>query len=165
MTTAELVAAATARLTAKGIAPGEAQASAMALAQFVLGVDRAGVLARLRDAAGQDMARRYDELIARRAAREPVAYITGEREFWGRSFFVTPDVLIPRPETELIIEVALARTEGDGAVWREPAPSPSCHLVTSFQFRIALKTMLNSPWFCQRYTGLLANMMTRPLPR
>lgn len=48
-------------------------------------------------------------LIARRAQREPVAYITGQREFFGLSFKVTPDVLIPRPETELLVEHALQR--------------------------------------------------------
>ena len=52
--------------------------------------------------------RRYDPLVARRAAREPIAYITGHREFWGLDFEVTPDVLIPRPETELIVEEAIA---------------------------------------------------------
>ncbi|HTW34568.1 MAG TPA: peptide chain release factor N(5)-glutamine methyltransferase [Rhizomicrobium sp.] len=49
---------------------------------------------------------RYDELLERRAAREPVAYITGEREFWSLSFAVGPGVLIPRPETETLLEQA-----------------------------------------------------------
>lgn len=52
---------------------------------------------------------RYRELLARRAAGEPVAYITGEREFFSRSFHVTPAVLIPRPDTELLVELALER--------------------------------------------------------
>ena len=47
-------------------------------------------------------------MIARRARAEPIAYLTGEREFFGRAFRVTPDVLIPRPETELVVEEALA---------------------------------------------------------
>ncbi|THF64438.1 peptide chain release factor N(5)-glutamine methyltransferase [Pseudothauera rhizosphaerae] len=50
----------------------------------------------------------YHALVERRAAGEPVAYLVGEREFFGRSFLVTPAVLIPRPETELLIELALA---------------------------------------------------------
>ena len=52
-------------------------------------------------------------LVERRAAREPVAYITGHREFWGLDFDVTPDVLIPRPETELIIEEAVCERRND----------------------------------------------------
>ncbi len=48
-------------------------------------------------------------LVARRSAGEPVAYLTGEREFYGRAFAVTPAVLIPRPETELLVELALQR--------------------------------------------------------
>lgn len=51
----------------------------------------------------------YLALVARRARGEPVAYLTGEREFYGRPFRVTPAVLIPRPETELLVEVALER--------------------------------------------------------
>jgi release factor glutamine methyltransferase len=51
----------------------------------------------------------YHELIGRRAQSEPVQYITGEREFYGLRFVVTPDVLIPRPETEHLVEEALER--------------------------------------------------------
>lgn len=53
-------------------------------------------------------AKRYAGLVARRAAGEPIAYLTGEREFYGRSFAVTPAALIPRPETELLVELGLA---------------------------------------------------------
>ena len=52
--------------------------------------------------------RAFQALLARRLAREPVAYITGTREFWSLLFRVTSDVLIPRPETELLIETVLA---------------------------------------------------------
>lgn len=51
--------------------------------------------------------RQYQSLVARRAAGEPAAYITGEREFYGRLFAVSPAVLIPRPETELLVELAV----------------------------------------------------------
>ena len=51
----------------------------------------------------------YFALLARRAAGEPTQYLTGKQEFWGLEFEVTPDVLIPRPETEHVIEVALER--------------------------------------------------------
>jgi release factor glutamine methyltransferase len=54
-------------------------------------------------------AQRFFDLIARRAAGEPTQYLTGKQEFWGLEFEVTPDVLIPRPETEHVIEVALDR--------------------------------------------------------
>lgn len=50
----------------------------------------------------------FRALVERRAAGEPVAYLTGEREFFGRNFMVTPSVLIPRPDTELLVELALA---------------------------------------------------------
>ena len=66
-----------------------------------------------RDAAGRDAdasSRRahFEALIARRAAREPLAYITGHKEFWSLDFEVGPGVLVPRPETETLIEAALA---------------------------------------------------------
>ena len=59
----------------------------------------------------------FHSLIARRAAGEPVAYLTGQREFWSMTLEVTPDTLIPRPETELLVELALQRIPADSA-WR-----------------------------------------------
>jgi release factor glutamine methyltransferase len=59
---------------------------------------------------------RFSALVERRAAGEPVAYLTGEREFYGRSFHVTPAVLIPRPETELLVDLALERIERNAPV-------------------------------------------------
>lgn len=54
----------------------------------------------------------YQQLVERRVAGEPVAYLTSSREFYGREFIVTPAVLIPRPETELLVELALAHSAG-----------------------------------------------------
>ena len=58
---------------------------------------------------------RFEALLERRAAGEPVAYLVGFREFWSLPFEVTPDVLIPRPETELLVEAALERLPTDKA--------------------------------------------------
>ena len=91
-----------------GFASEDAAIDADVLARHVLGWDRATLLARGRDAATPEFIQPFDAAIDRRAAHEPVAFITGSREFWGLDFEVTRDVLIPRPETELIVESALA---------------------------------------------------------
>lgn len=98
-------------LTDAGIACADAALDADVLARHVLGWDRAALLVHGGEPPPPGFAERYDALIARRAAREPVAYITGVREFWERDFEVTRDVLIPRPETELIVEAALERAD------------------------------------------------------
>jgi release factor glutamine methyltransferase len=92
-----------------GLSPRDAALDAEVLARYVLGWDRAKLLAHGHERPPGAFDARFDAAIARRAAREPVAYITGAREFWGRDFVVTPDVLVPRPETEIIVEVVLAR--------------------------------------------------------
>lgn len=81
----------------------------------VLGVGRSALIAggdRVLDA-GELVA--FHALIARRRAGEPVAYLTGHREFWSLDLQVTPAVLVPRPETELLVELALARLPADRA--------------------------------------------------
>jgi len=60
------------------------------------------------------VANEYAVLVARRAAGEPVAYLIGVREFYGRDFTVSPDVLIPRPETELLVDIAKSKVGADG---------------------------------------------------
>ncbi len=75
----------------------------------VLGRDRAWLYAHPEDVLSGLDAHRFLSLILRRACGEPTQYITGKQEFWGLEFEVTPDVLIPRPETEHVIEVALDR--------------------------------------------------------
>ncbi|MCD7983062.1 MAG: peptide chain release factor N(5)-glutamine methyltransferase, partial [Desulfovibrio sp.] len=80
---------------------------AQLLAGHVLGLDRLHcVLAAERELALPEIAA-LEALTARRAAGEPLAHILGAREFFGRDFLVTPDTLIPRPETELLVEAAL----------------------------------------------------------
>lgn len=91
-----------------GIAADEAALDVEVLARHVLDCDRATLLTRARDPLPSAFNRLFRALVARRRSREPVAYIVGHREFWGLEFDVTPSVLIPRPETELIVEEALA---------------------------------------------------------
>ncbi|PYU48174.1 MAG: peptide chain release factor N(5)-glutamine methyltransferase [Acidobacteria bacterium] len=75
----------------------------------VLGRDRTWIYAHPEQEISAADAARYFELIVRRASGEPTQHLTGKQEFWGLEFEVTPDVLIPRPETEHVIEVALDR--------------------------------------------------------
>ncbi len=77
------------------------------LLRHVLRVDRVGLFLRYGEGLAPADAAAFDALIARRAEGEPVAYLTGTREFMGLPFAVSPDVLIPRPETELLVEWAL----------------------------------------------------------
>lgn len=78
-----------------------------------LGIDDARLAAHPEQPLTDEQRRRYLELVARRRTGEPVAYLTGEREFFSLAFKVTPAVLIPRPETELLVETALARIPAD----------------------------------------------------
>jgi release factor glutamine methyltransferase len=75
----------------------------------VLGRDRTWIYAHPEEEISAVDAERYSALIRRRASGEPTQHLTGKQEFWGLEFEVTPDVLIPRPETEHVIEVALDR--------------------------------------------------------
>jgi release factor glutamine methyltransferase len=86
---------------------GAPRREAALLLGHVLGLTEAQVLAREESAVAPEAAERFRDLLARRLGGEPVAYLKGEREFWGRAFHVDPRVLIPRPETEHIIEVAI----------------------------------------------------------
>jgi release factor glutamine methyltransferase len=74
-----------------------------------LGRDRTWLYAHPEEMIADSEAQRFANLIARRVAGEPTQYLTGKQEFWGLEFEVTPDVLIPRPETEHVIEIALDR--------------------------------------------------------
>jgi release factor glutamine methyltransferase len=97
----------------RGIA--SARLDAELLLAEVLVTDRVGVYLRFDRPLGRSEVDAYRALIKRRGDGEPVAHLTGRREFWSRSLVVTPDVLVPRPETELVVERALA------AIGRAPA--------------------------------------------
>jgi len=100
-----LLADATARL-------GE-RADAEALLLHVLGQTRSWLFAHAGDALDMDVQMAFEALVVRRAAGEPVAYLTGRRGFWTLELEVTPATLIPRPETELLVELALERLPRD----------------------------------------------------
>lgn len=86
------------------------------LLEAVLDKPRAWLIAHAEEVASAKVEFAFDALAARRVAGEPIAYILGRREFYGLDFQVTPAVLIPRPETELLVELALARIpEGNPA--------------------------------------------------
>ena len=86
---------------------GSPRMNAETLAMFVLGVDRAYLYAHPERKLTADEENRYNATITERASGKPSQYITGHQEFWGLDFIVTPAVLIPRPETEHIIETVL----------------------------------------------------------
>ena len=105
MTIIETINKAAARLSAHKV--DNARWDAELLVCHVLGRDRAWLLAHMQDQIDEQSLRLYERVIDRRAVREPLQYITGRQEFWGLPFKVTPDVLIPRPETEFVVEAAL----------------------------------------------------------
>jgi release factor glutamine methyltransferase len=80
---------------------------------YVLGRDRAWLLTHSEAELTPEQAQQYESWIARRALHEPVQYIVGKQEFFGRAMRVTPAVLIPRPETEHLVEALLSRVPKD----------------------------------------------------
>ena len=93
-----------ARLISAGVEQNEAVLDTNLLARHVLGWTRSQMLMRQDEPLPEGFEESFNALIERRARREPAAYIRGLQEFWSRDFEVTPDVLIPRPESELIVE-------------------------------------------------------------
>jgi release factor glutamine methyltransferase len=94
----------------------EARREASSLLSHITGRDRTFLISHAEDRLNNRELREFAAAIARRAAGEPAQYITGVQDFYGRSFRVTPDVLIPRPETELLVEAALAVMQAQPAV-------------------------------------------------
>lgn len=105
---------ATGQLNAAGIEG--ARLEARVLVGHVLGLGQASVLAARERFPTEDELRRIDDLVGRRVAREPIARILGSREFWSLAFVVGPDTLIPRPDSETVVETALA--------FLRPCPGP-----------------------------------------
>ncbi len=89
---------------------------AEALMMHVCAIDRAGIITRHGEMLGDKQVEQLDSLLLRRKSGEPIAYLTGKREFWSLDLHVSHHTLIPRPETEILVEHALARIPHD-AVW------------------------------------------------
>jgi release factor glutamine methyltransferase len=87
----------------------EAKLEAQSLLQHVLNVNRAWLIAHENDALQPNIHAVFEALLSRRLSGEPMAYILGCREFYGLDLMVTPDTLIPRPDTETLVEAALAK--------------------------------------------------------
>ena len=112
MTVHDLVVDAGGRLGRAGIRQSEARLDAETLARRLLGWDSARFLTSRGEEAPAGFPEHYDRLIRRRERREPTSYIMGSKEFWGLDFEVSSDVLIPRPETEFLVEEALECRRG-----------------------------------------------------
>lgn len=106
VTLAEAINGAAITLSSAGIT--HARLDAEVLLSKIIRKDRVWLITHRDDVLDDNDQRDFDEALRRRTRREPLQHIIGNQEFWGLEFKVTPDVLIPRPETELIIEAALA---------------------------------------------------------
>lgn len=96
--------------------PAGARIEVQCLLQAVLQVNRTWLLAYPEQCLDAAQRARYEALFERRIGGEPIAYILGEREFFGLNFKVTPATLIPRPDTELLVELALQHSPQHGRV-------------------------------------------------
>jgi release factor glutamine methyltransferase len=98
--------------TLKEHSVASAQLAAELLLMHTLGIDRAELYTEAEAELPPELESRFLELIRERAAGKPVQYLTGHQEFWGLDFEVSPDVLIPRPESELLVETVIELARG-----------------------------------------------------
>ena len=121
VTTGQLLTEATGVLTAAGVHTPRLDAEILLAA--ACGTDRGALYARLRDAPSLRCRDDFLSMLTRRVAREPVQYIVGRQEFWSLDFLVTPAVLIPRPETERLVELAVRLFSVEDKPERPPRPT------------------------------------------
>jgi len=107
----------------------EARREAGSLLSFVISRDRTFLISHAEDLIDEHSLDQFRKAVERRAAGEPLQYITGVQDFFGREFRVTPDVLIPRPETELLVEAAL-EVVGDAPLICDVGTGSGCIAVT-----------------------------------
>ncbi len=126
-TVSELVRVATERIAASG--SGSARLDAELLLGQTLGMDRTGILAHPDAPVGADARQAFEAAVERRERGEPVAYIRGFREFHGLAFATDSRALIPRPETELLVDAALAEVSARLAANPRPHGAPALRVV------------------------------------
>ncbi|MDO8445971.1 MAG: peptide chain release factor N(5)-glutamine methyltransferase [Deltaproteobacteria bacterium] len=97
------------------------------LLAHLLKLDRVGLYLNYDRPLSKEELSSFREMVKRRGAREPLQYITAHQEFWSLDFKVMPDVLIPRPETEILVEEAVKVVSGQGAVASESRPPTTDH--------------------------------------
>jgi release factor glutamine methyltransferase len=119
----------------KGVS--EPRASAEILLAHTLGVSRLDLYLRFDQPLNPEELARFKSLVVRRRQGEPVAYLTGHREFWSLDFHVNPAVLIPRPETETLVAATVEAAQKNLGRWGEertaPPPSPNPSLPTPYR--------------------------------
>ena len=108
----------------------ESRREAGSLLSFVLGKDRTFLISHAEDLVDDDSLGQLRGFVERRAAGEPLQYITGVQDFYGREFHVTPDVLIPRPETEILVEAALEVSSSKAAFICDVGTGSGCIAIT-----------------------------------
>jgi release factor glutamine methyltransferase len=150
----------------KGVS--EARASAEILLAHTLGVSRLDLYLRYDQPLNADELARFKALMVRRREGEPVAYLTGHREFWSLDIQVTPAVLIPRPETETLVAAALEaakdfRGGGEGPTAPPPSPEPPIRGDVGAGFKPAPTT----PWGLEVGvgSGAVVIALAKELPR
>lgn len=129
-----------------------ARLEAEILLAHVLGKDRTWLRTWPEHAPSPEQLAQFEALLQRRSTGEPIAYLTGERDFWDMTLHVTPDTLIPRPETELLVELALQLIPvdadwriadlgtGSGAIALALARErPHCHIIATDTANAALR--------------------------
>lgn len=115
MTVGDAMAWGASRLDESDTVAGRSRADATLLLRHVLKIPQAELYAYRERPLGALETEKFNALIRARAKGEPIQYLTGEQEFFGLRFRVTPDVLIPRPETEHLVEAAIARLQAEAA--------------------------------------------------
>jgi release factor glutamine methyltransferase len=117
----------------------EARREAGSLLSFVLKRDRTFLISHTDERLNPEEFQQYRQFVERRSLGEPLQYITGVQDFYGREFHVSPAVLIPRPETELLVEAALPLLKESNSVICDVGTGSGCIAITMLCERLSLR--------------------------